>query len=216
MSGKAEPSLEEYISHGAVTMEDIAHKLLADKSVGKFSKDICVVNENQVEDTIDLNLFRFEMMQDISMEVLHQYLFLIKVMRIEEEGLDGTIIDPLTTPNDIEEMSVENIEKLLKVKLAKIMVLPSINEVPDDTQGYYMKIKFYDTVPTRLKKHFHEKKYHYFGNAKWLQYRPNIKSLEDVFSVFNLGDKLYSLKFTTLKPIEKPESVVESMHSSER
>ena len=78
-----------------------------------------------------------------------------------------------------------------------------------------MRIRFYDTVPTRLKKHFHEKKYHYFGNAKWPQCRPNVKSLGDVFSVFSLGDKLYSLKFTTLSTKEKPESIVESMCSSE-
>ena len=190
----------------AITVEEIAHQLLSDKSIGSFSHDICVVNECDFEDDIDVILYRFEMLQDISMEILHQYLFLISLMK-NEENFDSTIYidndnDNLKMPNNIEQMDGEVIEKLLQVKLKKINVLVfvhNITENVDNVNNYYTRIMFYDTCQNNFKKHFKNKKYHYFVNKYWDMYRQNVKSIDDIFSVFSLNEKTFSLKFSFIQ-----------------
>lgn len=180
-----------------LNIERIAHQLLADKSIDAFSKDLYIVNECKFDNNIDALLYKFEIIQDISMEILHQYLFLIRLMKNEEEGLHDND-DLLTVPNNIESMDGEIIEKLLQSKLKKINILPFIHKVPSDTNGYYTRIMFYDISTTYQKTHFKEKKYHYFLNKDWDEYICNIKNIEDIFSVFTINEQLYLLKFSLI------------------
>jgi hypothetical protein len=182
------------------TVEEIAHRLLSDKAIGSFSHLLMGVGvgEDDFEDKIDMILYNFEMLQDISMEILHQYLFLISLMKNEEEGITVKMDNLIEFPNDIESMDGEVIEKLLQIKFKKINMLVFVHNVPEDINDYYTRIMFYDTCPRNLKKNFKDKKYHYFINKDWESHRSNIKSIDDVFSVFSLNGNTYSLKFSTI------------------
>jgi hypothetical protein len=178
-------------------IENIAHRLLADKSIDLFSKDLFIVNECKFDNNVDSLLYKFEIIQDISMEILHQYLFFIRLMKNEEEGLNDSD-DSITVPNNIELMNGEIIEKLLQSKLKKLNILPFIHKIPSDTNGYYTRIIFYDTSTTYQKNYFKEKKYHYLQNNNWDNYICNIKNIEDIFSVFTINEQLYLLKFSLI------------------
>ena len=133
------------------------------------------------------------------MEILHQYLFLISLMKNEEEGISSKMDKLIELPNNIESMDGEVIEKLLQIKFKKINILVFIHNVPEDINDYYTRIMFYDTCPRNLKKNFIDKKYHYFINKDWENHRSNIKSIDDVFSVFLLNRKMFSLKFSIIE-----------------
>jgi hypothetical protein len=182
-------------------IEDIANQLLADKSIESLSGNITIINSENLENAVDSILYQFEIFQDISMEILHQYLYLIRLIKNEEEGLECGYenIKQIEVPNNIETLNGESIEKLLQTKLKKIRVLSFIHEVPNDTNGYYTRIIFYDLCNTHQKKIFKEKKYHYLLNKDWERYITNIKNIEDVFSIFTLNNKSYILKFSIVK-----------------
>ena len=130
------------------------------------------------------------------MEVLFKY---IEYHSLSEILDDKGNIDYNSTCNNYEvnDFSIEEIEKIIKDRLVKLSILTSIHKIDDTNfyQNYYCKTIFKNTCSDHEKSYFFnsDKKFHFLLNSNFN--KTKLSNLKDVFTIFNFKDNKFILKF---------------------
>ena len=173
------------------------HLILNDKNIESLSSQLFDLDyDNKKKDKYDDYTFKFELLINLAMEVLFKY---IEYHSLSEILDDKGNIDYNSSCNNYEvnDFSIEEIEKIMKDRLVKLSIFTSIHPIDDINyyQNYYCKTIFKNTCNDHQKSYFfnNDKKFHFLLNSNFDKTKLN--NLKDVFTIFDFKDKKFILKF---------------------
>jgi len=185
------PQMAHHLLTNDTGMETLKQQILA--------IDIDAVTKNQVEQ----ETFKFEMLINISMEIIFQYLQIASLVELIDEngGLkESDDVDQCDLTQNLSGYDVSSIEQILRPRLTKISVLTSVYETMDDDKGYYCKTIFKDAcTPAQKNQYFNNNntKFHFLINPQWDESK--INKLDDVYTIFKLNNVTCKLKFSIIE-----------------
>ena len=181
------------------TIESIAHKLLTDNNVKNFENDICIFNSG--DNDPDKHFIQYEFMLDLSMEVLFQFMYNVKLIKLSENGeeVDDNDLLPQKMKYDMTKVTDVFVKKLFDKVLNKVSILSFIHETDKNDKGYYCKIIFYDNCDARQKREYFEKcnsekKFRFVSQSNFD--KSSVINMSDLYSILTLNGKNYKLKFS--------------------
>jgi hypothetical protein len=183
----------------------MAHHLLTnDTGIETLKQQILAIDFDQVnKNKVDQETFKFEMLINISMEIIFQYLQIASLVElIDENGAlkEGDNVDQCDLIQNLSGYDISSIEQILRPRLIKISILASVYETIENDKEYYCRIIFKDTcTPAQKNKYFNNNntKFHFLTNPQWDESK--INKLDDVYSVFKLNGVTCKLKFSTIE-----------------
>lgn len=182
----------------------MAHHLLTnDHGMETLKQQISTIDIDGVNKTkIEEETFQFELLLNISMEIIFQYLHMASLAElIDEDGgmKDDADINQSDLTQDLSSYDAESIEQLLRPRFNKISILASVYETMNNDKEYYCRTIFSDTCTEFQKKYFENNnvKFHFLCNPSWNESK--VKKLDDIYTIFNLNGKTCKLKFSVIE-----------------
>ena len=185
----------------------MAHHLLTnDSGMENLKKQILAIDiDGATKNQVEQETFKFEMLINISMEIIFQYLHMASLAELidEDGGLkEDDNVNQSDLTQDLSGYTVLNIEQMLRPRLTKISVLASVFETMNDDKGYYCRTIFKDSCTLAQKNHYfanNDTKFHFLSNSQWDESK--IKKLDDVYTIFELNGQTCKLKFSIIEPL---------------
>lgn len=183
------------------------HLLTNYENMGDLEKQIFSVDpDNTKESNTEHIIYRFELLLNIAMDMLFQYLQFVSIAELVDE--DGCLkedenIDDQQFNHTIDKYSINEMEHLLKPRLKKICVLTFIHETISTDSGYYCRTIFSDNCEDKYKNKFENgARFHFILNSNFDE--SSVKNIDDLYTVFKLHDNLYKLKFSVIAKPNHP------------
>ena len=180
--------------------EIVHHLLINEERIKEFSNKILAFDKDN-KDNADVKTYNFEILINIAMELVFQYLHLASLAElVDENGVmkDNKSVNQTDINQDLSKYSIDELKQLLKPRMKKISILTFIHEINYNDKEYYCRIIFRDTCTNVEKKKYfvnNDIKFHFLINPFFDKTR--IKNLDDVYALFKLNDKTIKLKFST-------------------
>ena len=177
----------------------LAHYLLMNDDIDKIDmKSIMGIDiEKQNKNKVDQETFKFEIIINIAMEIIFQYLHLSSLANLLDD--DGSVLDNINIEEtdmkyNLQNYTVNQVEDLLKSILTKISILPIINK-KNNSNNQYCRIIFKDLCNKNDSKYFEgiESKFHFVLNSRFD--KTQIKCIDDVYALLTIKNEEYILKF---------------------